>query len=99
MFDKFQAMLHKVCATGFSPEILCFRTYFDILLTSISGERRVELDIDIHSLEAFRNIHKILKAICCSMSNDLALQNDVTRSALQIVVEKMAGYTDKEIQT
>jgi hypothetical protein len=88
-----------VYGSGFSPEIIAFRTYFDILLTSISGERRVELDIDIHSLEAFRNIAKILKAICSGMSNDLLTQNDVPKGVFSTVIQKMNEISDVKIQT
>jgi len=71
MFERFHKDLQEVCGSGFAPEIIAFWTYFDILLTSISGEWRIELELDIHSLEAFKNIRKVLKSICCSMSYDL----------------------------
>lgn len=71
MYERFHRDLQEVYGSGFSPEIIAFWTYFDIVLTSISGERWIELDIDIHSLEAFWNIGKILKSICSGMSSDL----------------------------
>jgi hypothetical protein len=61
MYSKFQRQLFDILATGFSPEILALRKYLDVLLSSISGENRKELEIDLQALEAFRNINKALK--------------------------------------
>ena len=56
----------------------------------------MELEIDAHALDAMRNISKCLKTICCSMGNDLVTQNDVTKSALNIVLERMSVITQRE---
>ena len=99
MFDKFVQELQTVCASGYSPEILVFRTYFDILLTSVSGERRAELDMDVHTLEAFWNISKILKSISSAQGHDLITQIEVTKSAFHIVIDRLKPLAEKQAST
>ena len=99
MFDKLQRELTDIMATGFCPEVLSIRKYFDVLLSSISGDNRKELEIDIHSLEAFKNIAKILSTISNSVSTQIIDQIRVTKSSIDIVLNIMRENTSTLIVT
>jgi hypothetical protein len=99
MFAKFQSQLHDVLATGFAPEILAIRKYIYVLLSSIAGDSCKELEIDIHALEAFRTISKILKTVCNSIGTQIVDQIRVTKSSIDIVLNIMKENTDIQIIT
>jgi len=99
MYNKFQKQLYDVLATGFSPEILALRKYFDVLLSSISSENKKEIEINIHAVEAFRNISQALKTCCNSIATQIIDQNRVTKNSIDIVLKIMLENTNVKIIT
>ena len=99
MYDKFRIDFDEVLSSGFCAEILGTRKYFDVLLSSISGDAHKDLEIDIHALEAFRNIRRSLKTCCNSIATQIVDQTKVTKSAIDIVLNIMRDNTSIKIIT
>lgn len=99
MFNKFQSQFSDVISSGFCPEVLALKKYYFILLSSIAGDSRKDLEIDIHAFEAFRNIKRTLKTCGNSVATQIIDQTKVTKSSIDIVLNIMRDNTSVKIIT
>ena len=57
------------------------------------------MEVDIHALGAFRNMSKILRTVCNSISTQIIHLIKVTKNSIDTVLNIMRGNTDIQIIT
>lgn len=79
--------------------MVAFRKYIEILLTSISGEARKELEIDHNTIAALRNVSKVLRFCCGAIMTKFADQLKVSKGSIDLVLNKMKKTSKIKILT
>ena len=86
MFERFASKLHVILATGFSPEVLALRNYFEILLQSISGDKMKPIELDAQVVDYLKSLQRSLSVISLSNNVQFTEHTKIVKGSIDLVV-------------